>query len=124
MVVGVLRNASNQLLIQQRLPGKPCAGQWEFPGGKLEKGETPEQALVRELKEELGVTVENPIPLTQISHDYAHAKVWLDVFLVNQFDQQVMAVEGQQYAWQGMHEIVRMEILDPVRPILDAIKRL
>ncbi len=125
VVVGVLRNPAGQLLIQQRLAGKPCAGQWEFPGGKVENNETPEQALVRELHEELGLvlgtTIKDMTPLTQIAHDYDHAKVWLDVYLIDHFDQPVINREGQNFAWKAVEEIPKMNVLAAVPPILIAL---
>ncbi len=124
VVVGVLRNPQGQLLVQQRLPGKPCAGQWEFPGGKVEKNESSQQALIRELNEELGVSVENIILLTQIAHDYDHANVWLDVYLIDNFEAQVTNREGQNFAWKSIEEIRKIDVLAAVHPILDVVKSL
>ncbi|WP_424948084.1 (deoxy)nucleoside triphosphate pyrophosphohydrolase [Candidatus Spongiihabitans sp.] len=124
VVVGVLRNPQGQLLVQQRLPGKPCAGQWEFPGGKVEKNESPQQALIRELNEELGVSIKNIIPLTQIAHDYDHANVWLDVYLIDNFEAQVINLEAQNFAWKTIEEIREMDVLAAVHPILDVVKSL
>ncbi|WP_423907561.1 (deoxy)nucleoside triphosphate pyrophosphohydrolase [Candidatus Spongiihabitans sp.] len=124
VVVGVLRNPQGQLLVQQRLPGKPCAGQWEFPGGKVEKNESPQQALIRELNEELGVSIKNIIPLTQIAYDYDHANVWLDVYLADNFDQQIINLEQQNFGWKSIEEILEMDVLEAVHPILDVVKLL
>lgn len=124
VVVGVLRNPQGQLLVQQRLPGKPCAGLWEFPGGKVEKNESPQQALFRELNEEIGVSVKNIIPLTQIAHDYEHANVWLDVYLIDNFTAQITNREAQNFGWKSIEEILQMDVLAAVHPILDAVKSL
>lgn len=127
VVVGVLRNRKGQLLVQQRLPGKPCAGQWEFPGGKVEKNESPKQALARELHEELGAelgAIKEMIPLTQIAHDYDHAKVWLEVYLIDNFDQRVINREGQNVDWKGIEEILKMNVLEAVYPILQVVRSL
>lgn len=124
VVVGVLRNPQGLLLVQQRLPGKPCAGQWEFPGGKVEKDESPRQALIRELDEELGVTIKNIIPLTQIAHDYEHANVWLDVYLIDNFEDEVINRESQNLQWTSIEEILKMDVLEAVYPILDVVKSL
>jgi 8-oxo-dGTP diphosphatase len=72
VVACALIDADNRILLAQRPEGKALAGLWEFPGGKLEPGERPEPALIRELKEELGITVEEPClaPLTFASHGY------------------------------------------------------
>jgi 8-oxo-dGTP diphosphatase len=122
VVVGILSNSRDQFLIQQRLAGKPCAGQWEFPGGKLEEGETPVQGLKRELLEELGVDIEGLSPLIQLPHDYAHANVWLDVYLSTGFNREVTGREGQQFAWKKIDEIRRMDVLEAVSPILDELE--
>ena len=122
VVVGVIQDRQNRLLIQQRMTGKDCAGKWEFPGGKLERGEKPESALVRELEEELGLQVTHMEPLTQVAHDYEHARVWLDVYMVTRFEGTATGLEGQDFAWMSASEIGDMDILDPVLPILDAIR--
>ena len=72
VVAAALIDADNRVLIAQRPQGKQLAGLWEFPGGKVDAGERPEAALIRELKEELGITVEEPClaPLTFASHAY------------------------------------------------------
>ncbi len=124
VVVGVLRNPQGQLLLQQRLPGKPCAGQWEFPGGKVEDNESAQQALIRELDEELGVSITNMMRLTEIAHDYPHAKIWLDVYFIDNFEQPVRGREGQNLAWKRVEQIEAMTVLAAVHPIIDAVKLL
>ncbi len=123
VVVGVVTNSKGQLLVQQRLPDKPCAGQWEFPGGKVESNESAIQALERELFEELGIRVKNPIPLIQLTHDYNHANVWLDVFMVEKFSGELINREGQNYAWKALDEIADLDILEAVPPILQAAQK-
>lgn len=124
VVVCVLRNPQGQILVQQRLPGKPCEGLWEFPGGKVEEDETPHQALLRELDEELGVAIKDTVLLTQIAHDYDHAKVWLDVYFTDNFEQQVFNREQQNIDWKTIDEILEMDVLTAVPRILDAVKAL
>ncbi|NKB63749.1 MAG: 8-oxo-dGTP diphosphatase MutT [Gammaproteobacteria bacterium] len=121
VVVGVIQRQNGELLIQQRPRGKDCEEQWEFPGGKLEKGETPEEALARELNEELGIIIVQYRPLTQIAFDYSHARVWLDVFLITGFDGHVSGAEGQVMRWLGISEIRKLDVLKAVHPILDQL---
>ena len=124
VVVGVLRNSRNQFLIQQRLQGKPCAGQWEFPGGKLEENEDPIEGLARELDEELGITIANCLPLIQIAHDYDHANVWLDVYFIDNFLGGARSQEGQKFEWKTLDQIYEMDVLEAVPPILEAVAEL
>ena len=121
VVVGVIRSHDGKLLIQPRPIGKPCAGQWEFPGGKLEVGETPGDALSRELKEELGIAITQFSPFMQLGFDYDHANVWLDVFLVTAFEGSEESLEGQSLRWLGIGEIRKLELLEAVYPILDEL---
>lgn len=123
IAVGVVRNSVGEYLIQQRLPDKPCAGQWEFPGGKIERGESAEEALVRELKEELGIAVRDVSLFLQHCHDYQHANVLLHVFLVNDFLGDAEGREGQKIEWKSTDGISRMNALEAVHPILSALNR-
>ncbi|MGI9316745.1 MAG: 8-oxo-dGTP diphosphatase MutT [bacterium] len=121
VVVGILRDSVGRVLIQRRRPGTPKPGKWEFPGGKLENGEEPSQALSRELKEELGITVVTLKPLTAITHDYEHARVWLDTYLVTEFRGEPSGLEGQEIAWTNIDGVRDYDVLDAVSPIVQAI---
>lgn len=96
-----LVDADNRVLIAERPEGKPLAGLWEFPGGKVEQGERPEQTLIRELKEELGITVEEPClaPLTFASHAYETFQLFMPLWVCRRWQGQVRGVEGQRLAW-------------------------
>lgn len=125
VVVGVLKDTQGRLFVQQRRAGTPKAGQWEFPGGKLELGETPQEALFRELEEELGILVRSCVPLVEVTHDYDHAKVWLDTYLVTEFDNTPEGREGQEFAWLDLadhDQLSRFNFLPAVFPILDAYR--
>lgn len=103
VAVGVLlREADGALLITSRPQGKPYAGYWEFPGGKIEAGETVEQALRRELQEELGVTIASAEAWKVTEHDYPHALVRLHWCKVRQWRGEFEMREGQQMAWQQL----------------------
>ena len=97
----VLIDESERVLLAQRPVGKAMAGLWEFPGGKIEQGETPEQALVRELKEELGISiaVSDLSPLTFASHRYDKAHGVMPLYACRVGQGAVTAREGQSLAW-------------------------
>ncbi|NDY90673.1 NUDIX domain-containing protein [Ideonella livida] len=107
VAVGVLlqRDALGQehaFLLTSRPPGKVYAGYWEFPGGKLEAGESVHQALVRELQEELGITVLASQPWREMVMDYAHARVRLHFRKVHDWQGELQMREGQQMAWEQL----------------------
>lgn len=122
VVVGIIENDDGKYLVQQRREGKPCAGQWEFPGGKIENRETPEQALQRELFEELDIEVTGSSMLTKLAHNYDHAKVLLWIYYVEEFKQIARGKEGQVIAWVSIEEIRNRDVLEAVFPILELLE--
>ena len=96
-----LVDPDGRVLIAQRPPGKPMAGLWEFPGGKVEAGERPEATLIRELREELGIVVNEAClaPLTFASHAYPDFHLLMPLFVCRRWEGTVTALEGQQLAW-------------------------
>jgi len=94
-------DADNRVLIAQRPAGKPMAGLWEFPGGKVGTGETPEAALVRELNEELGIEVCETClaPFTFASHGYAEFHLLMPLYLCRRWEGEVSPREGQTVRW-------------------------
>jgi len=96
-----LVDVDNRVLLAQRPEGKSMAGLWEFPGGKVEAGERPEQTLIRELKEELGIIVDEAClaPLTFASHAYEDFHLFMPVYVCRKWEGTVTATEGQQLAW-------------------------
>lgn len=99
VAVAVIRSPQGRVLIARRNPQQHQGGLWEFPGGKLEAGESPYDALVREVREELGLDVARAQPLIQIRHDYGDRQVLLDVWEVSAFVGEAQAREGQPLAW-------------------------
>jgi 8-oxo-dGTP diphosphatase len=103
VAVGILiRPADGALLLSTRPPGKPYAGFWEFPGGKIEAGETVEQALRRELTEELGIVIGAAEPWRVTEHDYPHALVRLHWCKVGRWEGDFEMREGQSMRWQQL----------------------
>lgn len=100
VAVGILQRPDGQVLFAQRPPGKAYAGYWEFPGGKIEPGESAHDALVRELREELDVRVTGATAWITQQHVYPHAFVELRFFRVSHWQGEVRPQEGQQVAWQ------------------------
>ena len=101
VVACALVDADNRVLIAQRPEGKALAGLWEFPGGKVEPGERPEQTLIRELHEEIGIDVSEPClaPLTFASYAYDTFHLLMPLYICRRWEGTVTAREGQQLAW-------------------------
>lgn len=100
VAAAVILRPDGRVLLAQRPPGKPYEGYWEFPGGKLERGEAPAHALARELHEELGIDVRRAAPWLTQEFVYPHAHVELDFFRVFAFDGEPHGRDGQALAWQ------------------------
>lgn len=102
LVVAVaLVDADGRVLLAQRPEGKSLAGLWEFPGGKVEPGERPEETLIRELAEELGITVREAClaPLTFASHAYAHMHLLMPLYICRRWEGLARSMEGQALTW-------------------------
>jgi len=118
VAVGILLKNSSNVLMGKRPDGKPYAGYWEFPGGKLEPNESVALALCRELKEELGIEISldssHYQELMIIEHDYPHAYVRLHVCLVQQWQGEPVGLEKQELSWQSLWH--PQLTVDPVLP--------
>ena len=119
IAVGVLRRG-RQVLISQRREGKPGAGQWEFPGGKCEPGESIQAALRRELVEELGIHLKHCQRLIRLRHRYPDREVLLDTWLVDAWSADPTGLEGQAVRWVDVCELSAAGLLEadsgPTRP--------
>ena len=102
VAVGVLIAPGGEFLLTSRPEGKVYAGYWEFPGGKLEAGETVEQALRRELIEEIGLTIGAALPWREKLVDYPHALVRLHFCKVHDWSGELQMHEGQTFAWERL----------------------
>lgn len=112
-----------EFLLAQRPPGKVYAGYWEFPGGKVEPGETVYRALVRELQEELGITVDRVWPWVCCEFSYPHATVRLRFFRVHTWQGDIAPIEHSAFAWLKVGEAARVEPILPANgPILAALE--
>ncbi|MFC1680224.1 8-oxo-dGTP diphosphatase MutT [Pseudomonadota bacterium] len=121
VVAGVLTNSSGEVLINQRSQPAQFDGQWEFPGGKIEPGETLHQALARELKEELGIEVLASTHLISITHDYPHATVQLNVRNVTEYTGTPTGAEGQAIQWVQPDDLFEVNFLEANGPIIEAV---
>lgn len=118
-----LLNENNQVLYAQRPKGKALEGFWEFPGGKLEPGETAEKALQRELIEELNLHVEltDLIPLTFASHEYDTFIMIMPLFFCHKWSGNIHPNEGQAYAWVDLDQLKSYPMPPADEPLLDPI---
>jgi 8-oxo-dGTP diphosphatase len=100
VVAAALRRGDGTVLLAQRPAGKALAGLWEFPGGKPEAGETPEAALARELREELGITAHDFTPFRFVSHDYGDFHLLMLLYLCDQWQGEPQGLDGQALRWE------------------------
>lgn len=122
VAVGVIIK-QNECLISKRAASAHQGGLWEFPGGKREPDETTEQALSRELSEELGITVIQCTPLITVSHDYGDKVVELDVWTVSRFDGEPHGREGQPLRWVAIHKLKDYSFPEANMPILECVEQ-
>jgi 8-oxo-dGTP diphosphatase len=118
-VVAALIVRGGEVLICQRRPDQPMALQWEFPGGKIEVGETPEEALARELDEELGIQATIGKRVTRIRHNYRHGgAVDLQFFTVHEFSGELVNRIFQQFRWTKLEELPDYDFLAADRGLI------
>ena len=125
LVVSVaLVDRDGKVLLSQRPEEKQMAGLWEFPGGKLEKGETPEKALIRELEEELGVLTWQSClaPLTFASHKYKNFHLLMPLFICRKWDGIPIAREGQNLKWVHPTNMNNYKMLPADLPIVSILR--
>ena len=111
-MAGILIDKNKRLLLSQRQNFKTFPHQWEFPGGKVVVGESPEMALIRELKEELNVDAKQLKFFLKIEHDYDQLKVLIDFFLVNSWEGRLIANEGQALDWFKLDQLRKVDLLE------------
>ena len=116
----MLRRADS-VLLAERVRGGHGAGYWEFPGGKIEAGESAASALVRELEEEIGVVIAEPAPLITVTHDYPARRVCLHVFEVHRWTGEPRGREGQALQWCSIDALGAVRLLEANAPIVSAL---
>lgn len=121
VAVAVIVNDKKEVLLALRSIEQHQGGLWEFPGGKVEMGESVYEALIREICEELNVTITAAEPLTTVSHDYDDKSVLLDVWNVNDFQGTPKGQEGQKIRWCAIDDLRSEELPAANEPIISAI---
>jgi len=122
IAVGVLVDDEGRVLIAQRPEGKHMAGAWEFPGGKVEAGETVEAALQRELQEELGIDVSASVSLMTQPHEYPDRTVNLLVRIVTEYSGEPAGLESQALRWEYPKNLMKTGLLPADEPIAEALR--
>ena len=122
VAVGIIYNQQRQILIAKRARHKHQGGLWEFPGGKVETGETVRQALDRELNEEIGIQVTAASSLMQVNHNYDEKHILLDVWEVTDFSGIARGNEGQTVCWMAIEEFDNYPFPEANRGIIEKIK--
>ncbi len=124
VAVGVLIDVKDCVLLTRRLKGTHLAGYWEFPGGKVEAGESVQTALARELQEELGTKIGKTVPLMTVSHDYGEKQVLLDVHQIKDWDGEPHGAEGQPLAWVDAASLNEFQVPEANAEIMSRVKAL
>lgn len=124
VAVGVILNADRNVLITRRAQHTHQGGLWEFPGGKVEIGETVIAALTRELREELDIVISRTSALLQVRHDYGDKTVLLDVHVVWEFSGEASGVEDQPLVWVPPKELAQYAFPAANMPIVEAVGKL
>jgi len=121
VVAGVLGDARGRILLARRLEGRELAGLWEFPGGKVEPGELPQAALVRELREELGIEADIGEPVIRVPHATPSKRLSLDVYRIRRWRGTPTGREGQALAWVQADKLARYDMPPADRPVVAAL---
>jgi 8-oxo-dGTP diphosphatase len=124
VVAAALYDAGGRVLIAERPPGKHVAGRWEFPGGKIDVGETEEAALGRELTEELGIALLRARPLARLAHDYDDRRIDISLWVVEEFSGEPTGLDGQRLKWVSPARLHDEDMLEADVPFIAALQRL
>jgi len=124
VVAAALFDRSGRVLIAQRPRGKALAGRWEFPGGKVDAGESERSALIRELREELGIEVIAARPFMRLTHAYEEREVELSLWIVERFTGEPRPLDTQALKWVAPAELPEEDILEADQPFIAALRDL
>ena len=124
VVAAALYDREGRVLIAERPPGKHVAGRWEFPGGKIDAGETEKAALGRELAEELGIALLRARPLARLAHDYDDRRIEISLWLVEEFSGEPAGLDGQRLKWVSPARLHDEDMLEADVPFIAALQRL
>ena len=124
VAVGVIENAQGEIFICRRGASQHQAHKWEFPGGKVETGETIAQALARELAEEVGIAVLACEPFMHIEHDYGDKHVSLAIRKVTAFSGEPSGLEGQESRWVAVSELAHYDFPEANSPIVSELQKM
>jgi 8-oxo-dGTP diphosphatase len=124
VVAAALYDEKGRVLIAERPPGRHLAGRWEFPGGKIDAGETEEQALSRELAEELGVALRRGRALLRLIHDYDDRRIDISMWVVEEFSGNPTGLDGQLLKWVAPAQLDAEDMLAADVPFIAALQRL
>ena len=123
VVAGVVTDARGRILLARRTEGRDLAGLWEFPGGKVDPGETPEEALVRELREELGIEARVGAPVIAVPQQYPDKRLCLDVRRIAAWQGTAKGLDGQALMWVPPENLSRYAMPDADRPVVAALEQ-
>lgn len=123
IAAGIIRNTQQQIFITERPEGTHMAGFWEFPGGKLEQGEQPEEALIRELEEEVGITVTECQLFHRVDHELDDRFITLHFFIVSAWCDEPYGKEGQKSRWVEQKDLIASEFPPANRIIVDKLTK-
>jgi 8-oxo-dGTP diphosphatase len=123
VVAGLVFDAGGRVLIAQRPTGKALAGRWEFPGGKVAAGETARAALARELREEIGIEVDDAERLMYYAAVYPGRTIWLDVWMIRGWSGEPQGLDAQALEWVEPSRLCEHDILEADAPIVAALLR-
>ncbi|MGX9740076.1 8-oxo-dGTP diphosphatase MutT [Pseudocitrobacter corydidari] len=121
IAVGIIRNDAGEIYITQRAADAHMANKWEFPGGKIEAGETAEEAMIRELEEEVGITASEPQLFDKLEYEFPDRHITLWFWLVENWQGEPWGKEGQPGRWVAQHALVAEEFPPANAPIIEKL---